>query len=89
MPLKEEIYFNKTLTTDLEIYPDLGCTFVENIKTNKMKRATYTNTATNEVYTLLGEKMDIQKAHSLAGFVCERMNWNINMFGHDVRVRVA
>lgn len=52
-------------------------------------RATYTNTATNEVYTLSGEEMNLEKAHDMAGFVCKRMNWNINMFGHDVRVRVA
>lgn len=48
--------------------------------------ATYTNKATNEVYTLRGVK-SLEQAWNMAEFVCRRNNWNLSMFCYDVTVK--
>lgn len=58
-----------------------------NIKIKDMKVAIYTNTQTNEVYELVGVK-NIGHAWRLASTVCDRMNWNEDMFSEDVVVRI-
>lgn len=49
--------------------------------------ATYQNTATKETYNL-GGVSGIAQAWKMANFVCNRNNWNIEMFSADVRVSV-
>jgi hypothetical protein len=51
-------------------------------------KAIYTNTATNETYTLAGVK-SISEAWNLASFVCSRNGWNFSMFCEDVRVKLS
>jgi hypothetical protein len=53
-----------------------------------MKKATYTNKQTKEIYTLSGVK-NIGQAWNLAGIVCDRMNWNFDMFACDVRITLS
>lgn len=53
-----------------------------------MKTATYTNKATGETYQLGGVK-NIGQAWNLAKFVADRMNWNFEMFSHDVKVTIS
>lgn len=50
-----------------------------------MKTAVYKNTITKEIYQIAGVK-DLAQAWRLAAFVCERNNWNYNMFHEDVKV---
>lgn len=50
--------------------------------------ATYTNTQTSETYELGGVN-NIGQAWKLANHVCDRMNWNFDMFAEDVRVSVS
>jgi len=49
--------------------------------------AVYTNTILGETYRLAGVT-DLAMAWRLAGFVANRMNWNLDMFSYDVRVRL-
>ena len=49
--------------------------------------ATYKNTATKETYQLSGVS-SISKAWQLSNMVCDRNNWNREMFAHDVKVSV-
>jgi hypothetical protein len=49
--------------------------------------ATYKNTATKEVYELGGVK-GISHAWQLANTVCDRTNWNFDVFHIDVKVSV-
>lgn len=56
--------------------------------TQGTQSATYTNIATGETYTIGGIR-DLEHAWAITEFVCNRMNWNHDMFTYDVRVRVA
>jgi len=47
--------------------------------------ATYTNKATGETYKMGGVK-NLEQAWNLAEFVCNRKNWNFEMFCNDVKV---
>ena len=49
--------------------------------------ATYNNIATKEIYKLSGVS-SISKAWKMANFVCDRNNWNREMFSHDVKISV-
>tara|TARA_R110000822_G_scaffold161_1_gene711 strand:- start:17227 stop:17388 length:162 start_codon:yes stop_codon:yes gene_type:complete len=49
--------------------------------------AIYNNTQTNEVYELAGVS-NIGKAWKMSKMVCERMNWNEEMFAEDVTVLI-
>ena len=50
--------------------------------------ATYKNTQTNES-TEIGGVKNIGQAWNLASFVCNKMNWNEDMFAEDVIVRMV
>ena len=50
-------------------------------------KVVYTNKALNETYTLCGVK-NLKQAFSLYKTVCQRMNWNPDMFSYDVKVKV-
>tara|TARA_B100000780_G_C20905461_1_gene360397 strand:+ start:54 stop:215 length:162 start_codon:yes stop_codon:yes gene_type:complete len=52
-----------------------------------MKTATYTNTQTNETTTRKVEHMG--HAYQLSGEVCDKMNWNENMFTEDVKLTIT
>ena len=49
--------------------------------------ATYQNKATKETYQLGGVK-GIEQAWKMAEFVCNRNNWNLEMFSNDVKVSI-
>jgi hypothetical protein len=49
--------------------------------------AIYQNKATKETYKL-GGVSGIEQAWNMANFVCNRNNWNIEMFHTDVRVSI-
>ena len=49
--------------------------------------AIYKNTATKEIYKLAGVS-GISQAWKMANFVCDRNNWNREMFSHDVKISV-
>lgn len=53
-----------------------------------MKTAIYTNKATNEIYRLGGIN-NIGQAWALASVACNRMNWNLDMFSDDVKIKLA
>jgi len=50
-------------------------------------KAIYTNKALNQTYTLAGIS-GLEQAWKLAELVCGRMNWNIDMFSYDVKIRI-
>ena len=52
-----------------------------------MKKAIYFNKALNETYTLKGIK-NLEHAWKLSKTVCQRMDWNLDMFSYDVKVKV-
>lgn len=49
--------------------------------------AVYYNRATEETYKIRGVR-DLEQAWNLAEFVCNRNNWNLSMFCHDVQVKL-
>jgi len=57
------------------------------IKNIEIMTATYTNKQTKENYQIGGVK-GLEQAWNLAEFVCNRNNWNLEMFSYDVIVRV-
>lgn len=48
--------------------------------------ATYFHKLSGQTYTLRGVK-SLSQAWALAKIVCERNNWNFDMFCEDVRVK--
>jgi hypothetical protein len=52
-----------------------------------MKTAVYHNRKTNETYQLVGIK-NLAHAWKVYNTVCERMNWNPEMFSNDVNVKI-
>ena len=52
-----------------------------------MKKAIYTNKATEETYTLAGVT-GIEQAWDMWKFVCGRNNWNPATFINDVTVKI-
>jgi hypothetical protein len=50
-------------------------------------KAIYKNKALNETYVLAGIK-NLKHAFSVYKTVCQRMNWNAEMFCNDVQVKL-
>ncbi len=52
-----------------------------------MKTAVYFNRQTNETYQLGGIK-NLAHAWKVYATVCDRMNWNSEMFSNDVTIKI-
>lgn len=50
--------------------------------------ATYTNKALQETYELSGIK-DLKHAWKIYRTVCQRMNWNEDMFSNDMKIKLS
>jgi hypothetical protein len=62
--------------------------FVSTNQTDMIK-ATYTNKATKETYSISGENITLEKAWGgLLEMACRRMSWNYEMACEDLKISV-